>query len=65
MVTMDAAQGLDLVRLINPDVTIPIHFDDYDVMKSPLSDFKEEIEKAGLSGKVAYLERGDVYQFKV
>ena len=27
MVTMDAKQGLDLVRLINPDVTIPIHYE--------------------------------------
>jgi len=27
MVTMDAKQGLELVRLINPDITIPIHFE--------------------------------------
>ena len=27
MVTMDAKQGLDLVRLINPDLTIPIHYE--------------------------------------
>lgn len=29
MVTMDAKQGLQLVHLIHPDVTIPIHYDDY------------------------------------
>ena len=27
MVTMDAKQGLELVRLINPDLTIPIHYE--------------------------------------
>ena len=27
MVTMDAKQGIELVRLINPDLTIPIHFE--------------------------------------
>ena len=27
MVTMDAKQGLELVRLINPDITIPIHYE--------------------------------------
>lgn len=27
MVTMDAKQGLELVQLINPDLTIPIHFE--------------------------------------
>ena len=27
MVTMDARQGLELVRLINADVTVPIHYE--------------------------------------
>lgn len=27
MVTMDAKQGIQLVRLINPDLTIPIHYE--------------------------------------
>lgn len=27
MVTMDAKQGIELVRLINPEVTIPIHYE--------------------------------------
>lgn len=27
MVTMDAKQGLELVRLINPDLTIPVHYE--------------------------------------
>jgi L-ascorbate metabolism protein UlaG (beta-lactamase superfamily) len=65
MVTMDANQGLELVRLINPNLTIPIHYDDYDVFLSPLDDFKREVEKAGLSDKVVYLDRKDMYKFKV
>lgn len=27
MVTMDAKQGIELIRLIQPDVTIPVHFE--------------------------------------
>ena len=27
MVTMDAKQGLELVQLINPDITVPIHYE--------------------------------------
>ena len=27
MVTMDAKQGIELLRLIKPDITIPIHFE--------------------------------------
>ena len=38
---------------------------DYDVFLSPLSDFKAEMDKAGLSDKVVYLDRGDGYKFKV
>jgi len=65
MVTMDATQGLQLVRLINPDLTIPIHYDDYDVFLSPLSDFKKAMGEAGLSDKVVYLDRKDQFKFRV
>ena len=38
---------------------------DYDVFLSPLSDFKEEVKKAGLEEKTVYLERGDEFRFEV
>ena len=47
VVTMDAKEGLEMFRIINPKKVIPIHYNDYDVFKSPLSDFKEEIERLG------------------
>ncbi|CDO69637.1 hypothetical protein BN946_scf184851.g25 [Trametes cinnabarina] len=65
MVTMDADQGIQLVHLINPDVTIPIHYDDYDAFKSPLKDFQDLVTEAGLDKKVVYLNRGDQYAFKI
>lgn len=65
MVTMDAKQGVQLMQLINPDLTIPIHFDDYDVMLSPLDDFKKAVHAAGLDGKVVYLDRKDEFRFSV
>ncbi|KAI0761657.1 Metallo-hydrolase/oxidoreductase [Trametes elegans] len=65
MVTMDAQQGIQLLHLINPDVTIPIHHDDYDVFKSPLKDFQEFVTQAGLEKRVIYLNRGDQYSFRV
>ncbi|KAK0621893.1 beta-lactamase-like protein [Bombardia bombarda] len=58
MVTMDAKQGVQLMQLMDPEVTVPIHFDDYDVFLSPLGDFKEEVEKAGWGKRVVYLDRG-------
>jgi L-ascorbate metabolism protein UlaG (beta-lactamase superfamily) len=65
MVTMDAKQGVQLMQMINPEVTIPIHYDDYDVFLSPLSDFKKAINDAGWQDKVVYLDRGDQYRFSV
>lgn len=32
---------------------------------SPLSDFKKEVEKAGLTNKVVYLDRKDQFKFAV
>lgn len=65
MVTMDAKQGVQLLRLIDPDITIPVHYDDYDVFLSPLADFRKAVEEAGLGEKVVYLDRKDQYKFKV
>ncbi|KAI0018350.1 Metallo-hydrolase/oxidoreductase [Xylariomycetidae sp. FL0641] len=65
MVTMDAEQGLQLMQLVNPDVTIPIHYDDYSVFMSPLSDFQEKVDGAGWKDRVVYLDRGEQYRFKV
>jgi L-ascorbate metabolism protein UlaG (beta-lactamase superfamily) len=62
-VTMDAGRGLAAVRLIGPRLAIPIHFDDYPVFRSPLSDFKRAVNRAGLAAKARYLARGERYAF--
>lgn len=63
MVTMDGAQGVEMMRLVDPKHAIPIHFDDYDVFKSPLADFQREVEAAGFADRVTYLDRGETYTF--
>jgi L-ascorbate metabolism protein UlaG (beta-lactamase superfamily) len=52
-----------MLQLVAPRHAIPIHYNDYDVFKSPLSDFQREVAAAGLTGKVVYLNHGDTYQF--
>lgn len=64
-VTMDARQGVRLLRIIQPRQAIPIHYNDYDAFKSPLADFMREIEKAGLPTEVHYLAHGDTFPFEV
>ena len=63
LLTMDAEQGVEAVRLFDADTSIPIHYDDYDVFRSPLSEFEEAVSAAGLDGQVEYLDRGERYTF--
>jgi L-ascorbate metabolism protein UlaG (beta-lactamase superfamily) len=65
LVTMDARQGVEVIRIIEPRTAIPIHYNDYTVFKSPLEDFKEAVAEAGLEERVHYLAHGDTYEFEV
>jgi L-ascorbate metabolism protein UlaG (beta-lactamase superfamily) len=65
MVTMDGKQGVRMLKLADPRTAIPIHYNDYDVFRSPLSDFQREVEAAGLADRVHYLSHGETYEFTV
>ncbi|WP_255681829.1 MBL fold metallo-hydrolase [Natrinema sp. SYSU A 869] len=47
LLTMDAAQGVEAVDLIDAKTSIPIHYNDYEVFRSPLSNFKAAVKKRG------------------
>jgi L-ascorbate metabolism protein UlaG (beta-lactamase superfamily) len=65
LLTMDAEQGVEAIRIINPREVIPIHYNDYEVFKSPLDEFKLAVEAAGLDDRVRYLSHGETYQFEI
>jgi L-ascorbate metabolism protein UlaG (beta-lactamase superfamily) len=65
LLTMDAEQGVEAIRIVNPREVIPIHYNDYDVFKSPLEDFKRAVEAAGFANRVRYLSHGETYDFEV
>lgn len=58
-VTMDALQGVDYLRRIEPKRAVPVHYDDYRVFRSPLSDFLQASAAAGLSALVQPVRRGE------
>jgi L-ascorbate metabolism protein UlaG (beta-lactamase superfamily) len=62
-VTMDAKDGVELLQIVQPRHAVPIHFNDYDVFKSPLADFMREVKAAGWEDRVSYLEHGASYRF--
>jgi L-ascorbate metabolism protein UlaG (beta-lactamase superfamily) len=61
-VTMDAVQGADAVEVLGLPKMIPVHFDDYGVFASPLSDFKAEMKRRRLGDRVVELRRGESVQ---
>ncbi|RBY76571.1 metal-dependent hydrolase [Blastococcus sp. TF02-09] len=63
-VTMDGRQGADLVELLTPPVTVPVHFDDYDRFKSPLGDFLTEVARRRLPGELRTVQRGDTISLR-
>ncbi|HKH06140.1 MAG TPA: MBL fold metallo-hydrolase [Acidimicrobiales bacterium] len=68
LLTMDADQGVRLLRLVRPRTTVPIHYDDYTVFRSPLADFRRAVSEAAAGGDgvptdVHYLDRGETYRF--
>jgi L-ascorbate metabolism protein UlaG (beta-lactamase superfamily) len=65
VVTMDAKEGLEMFRIINPKKVIPIHYNDYDVFKSSLEEFQAEVRKAGLEDKMHYVHHGQTYNFQI
>ena len=62
---MDAAEGVEALRIVAPRDAIPIHYDDYPVFKSPLEDFVRAVQQAGLATRVHYLHHGETFSFEV
>lgn len=46
-VTMDAVQGVDFLDRVRPVQTVPVHYNDYGVFRSPLADFVLRARRAG------------------
>jgi L-ascorbate metabolism protein UlaG (beta-lactamase superfamily) len=62
-VTMDGEDGVRMMQLVAPRHAIPIHYNDYTVFKSPLSDFERAVKAARLQDKVSYLKHGETWRF--
>ena len=63
-VTMDAGQGADLVEMLRPPVTVPIHYDDYDRFRSSLGDFVNEVRERRLPGEIRSAVRGETISLR-
>ncbi|HYN99809.1 MAG TPA: MBL fold metallo-hydrolase [Actinomycetota bacterium] len=63
LLTMDGSQGVRALQVIKPKVAVPIHYNDYTVMKDPLSAFKLKAEEHSLETEIRFVSHGDVLEF--
>jgi L-ascorbate metabolism protein UlaG (beta-lactamase superfamily) len=64
LVTMDADQGAELVELLEPAVTVPVHYDDYTVFRSPLQDFLNRCRAGTRPTQVRPVGRGETVRLR-
>jgi L-ascorbate metabolism protein UlaG (beta-lactamase superfamily) len=64
LLTMDGRQGADLVELLKPPITVPVHFDDYSVFTSPLGDFVAEVARREAPGAIRTVNRGQTVSLR-
>lgn len=62
LLTMDGRQGASVTELIGPQLTLPIHYDDYRVFRSPLSAFERAAAARGLDAGIRTWARGETVQ---
>jgi L-ascorbate metabolism protein UlaG (beta-lactamase superfamily) len=65
LLTMDGKQGVDLLEMLRPRHAVPVHFDDYPVFRSPLSDFLDEVERRSPPSRVVTVGRGETLPLPV
>ena len=51
-----AVEALGLAKVI------PVHFDDYGVFASPLSEFRDEMTRRGMAERIIEIGRGETVQ---
>jgi len=59
LVTMDGDQGADLVDRLAPAVTVPVHYDDYTVFRSPLEEFLSVCRSRGVVSRIRRVGCGE------
>jgi L-ascorbate metabolism protein UlaG (beta-lactamase superfamily) len=59
LVTLDAAGGVEAVRIIDPRTVVPVHTDDWNLFSSGLDEFVAAMRAAGLAEKLRVVGRGE------
>jgi L-ascorbate metabolism protein UlaG (beta-lactamase superfamily) len=63
LLTMDGDQGAAALEILRPDTAIPIHYEEYTVMKSPLSEFISAVDRRRVPTVIHSIARGASHEF--
>jgi L-ascorbate metabolism protein UlaG (beta-lactamase superfamily) len=61
-VTMDGDQGARFVDMLQPRRVLPVHYEEYAVMRSPLADFLAAADAHGVGDRVLRCRRGEAVE---
>jgi hypothetical protein len=62
-VTMDDRQCVEFLRTVQPrTAAVPVHYEDYRVMRSPLLDFLRTAGREGLADRLRVPRRGETIE---
>ena len=59
LVTLDAAGGVEAVRIVDPATVVPLHTDDWNLFSSGLDEFVAAMRAAGFDNKLRVVGRGE------
>ncbi|KAL6699753.1 hypothetical protein J3F84DRAFT_361655 [Trichoderma pleuroticola] len=57
-ITMDSKQAVQLMRDIEPDIVIPLHFEGWNLFKEGKSEIEEVVKEEGVEDKFKFLTPG-------
>ncbi len=63
LTSMDARQGIEVFETVKPTRVIPVHYDDYDVFTSSLTELRTEIARRALQDHFTFVKRGRALAF--
>ncbi|OLF16297.1 MBL fold metallo-hydrolase [Actinophytocola xanthii] len=64
LLSMDEKQGVDLIELLGPSTAVPVHYDDYGLFHSPISNFLVEVDRRRPAARVRLLHRGETLKIE-
>lgn len=62
-VTMDCVDAVRVVKILKPEIAVPMHYDTFDFIRANANEFKEKIEKSIIKTDPKILKPGQSFRY--